>query len=94
MGKKNKKYIIRKNKIIDKYVDKPLDKYVATPLGFIFKAIFIITGVIFLIYILSGAACFLRDQVVRGLSKVSVYDCAGSADSLTISASAICPLHK
>ena len=42
----------------------------------------------------SGAACFLRDQVVRGLSKVCVYDCAGSADSLTISASAICPLHK
>jgi ABC-type multidrug transport system fused ATPase/permease subunit len=59
-AKKNKKYIIRKNKIVDKYVDRPLDKYVATPISFIFKALFIIAGVILLIYILSAAAGGLK----------------------------------
>jgi len=59
-AKKNKKYIIRKNKIIDKYVDKPLDKYVATPISFIFKAIFIIASVFLLIYILGAAAGGLK----------------------------------
>jgi ABC-type multidrug transport system fused ATPase/permease subunit len=51
-AKKNKKYIIRKNKIVDKYV--------ATPISFIFKALFIIAGVILLIYILSAAAGGLK----------------------------------
>ena len=59
-AKKNKKYIVRMNKIEDRYLNKPLDKYVATPLSFVFKAIFIIAGITILIYLLSSAAAGLQ----------------------------------